>query len=171
MGKMPSSLDDQLLDYLDGTLPAGERATLEALMQQNEAAAARLEELRFMNTLMAGQKLEVPSMDFTAAVMRRLDPKQLSIRQAILVVAGILSIIGIAAALVAAGVFDSTVTTVNLNEVNPSRQFFNMTMPSFSLNGKMIVNGIIILNLALAFIVLDRAILRPFFQRRLHGTH
>jgi anti-sigma factor RsiW len=175
MSQLPSSIDDQLLDYLDGTLPAGERAVVEALMQHNDSVASRFEELRFMHVLMAGQKPEVPALDFTAKVMRGLDPKpaalHLSIRQAVFVVVGILAIIGIAAALVSAGVFDGMLTTVDLNRVAPSTRLFKDSLPAFSLNGKVIVNGIIFLNLALAFVVLDRAILRPFFQRRLQGGH
>jgi hypothetical protein len=41
--------------------------------------------------------------------------------------------------------------------------------PTFSLSGRVIVNSIIILNLALAFIVLDKTILRPLFQKRLNA--
>ena len=175
MDKTSSPIDDQLLDYLDGILPAGERAALEALLGQDTAVAARLEELRLMNNLMGNQKLEDPSPSFTASVMRRLDDRsslaRLSIRNGIFMVVGILVIVAIAAALVSAGVFDGTNTTVDLNDVTHSNRYFTnpYTLPSFSLNGRLIINGIIMLNLALAFIVLDRTVLRPWFQRRLNA--
>ena len=175
MNETSSPIDDRLLDYLDGTLVAEARIALETLLRQDAAVAGRLEELRLIHTLMGVQKLETPSADFTTAVMRRLDERtavaRFSVRNGLLLVAGILLIVGIAAALVSAGVFDGTTTTVNLNQVAPSNRFFNnpYTLPSFSLSGRLIINGIIILNLALAFIVLDRTILRPLFQRRLNG--
>ena len=173
MNEIPSPIDDQLLDYLDGTLPASARAALETLLRQDSAMAARLEELRLMHTLMNGQALETPTTDFTASVMQRLRDEpatRAQVIRGIFLIAGILLIVGIAAALVSAGVFDSTLTTLNLNELT-RRYAIDAVLPTFSLNGKLIVNGIIILNLALAFIVLDRTILRPLFQRRLQGGH
>src|SRR5437868_3714385 len=112
MDKTSSPIDNRLLDYLDGTLAAGERMALETLLRQDTALRARLEELRLIHTLMGGQKLETPSTDFTASVMRRLDERaavaRFPIRNGILLVAGILMIVVIAAALVSAGVFDGT---------------------------------------------------------------
>lgn len=176
MASSSVSIDDRLLDYLDGTLPPGERQALEARIQTDAAVAARLETLRLMHALMSGQRTEAPSANFTARVMGGLDKRAatvFSIRQGILVVTGILTVIGIAAALVGAGVFDPVLATIDLNQVKPKgmRYFDESPLPSFVVNGKFIVNGIILLNLALAFVVLDRAVLRPFFQRRLHAGH
>jgi anti-sigma-K factor RskA len=171
MDETSSPIDDRLLDYLDGTLPAGERATLEALLRQDPAVAARLEELQLMHMLMGGQKLKTPSSGFTASVMLRLKEEPATRNQVIrgiLMIIGILLIVGIAAALVSAGVFDNTLTTLNLN--NLSRRYTTQPMfPTFSLSGRVIVNSVIILNLALAFIVLDKTILRPLFQKRLNA--
>lgn len=171
MDETSSPIDDRLLDYLDGTLPAGERAALEILLRQDTAVAARLDELRLMHVLMGGQKLEMPQANFTASVMQRLDDRsavaRFSIRNGLFMVAGILAIVLIAGALVGAGVFDNTFATLDLN--NLSRRFTTqLEFPTYSLNGRLVINGIIILNLALAFIVLDRTVLRPFFQRRLN---
>jgi len=172
MNETPSPIDDQLLDYLDGTLPSGARAALELLLRQDTAVAIRLEELRLMHTLMNGQRLEMPAADFTASVMQRLRDEPATkgqVIRGIFMIAGILLIVGIAAALLGAGVFD-TLTTLNLNKLT-QRYAVDAVLPTFSLNIRLIVNGIIILNLALAFMVLDRTILRPLFQRRLQGGH
>jgi hypothetical protein len=175
MDEISSPIDDRLLDYLDGNLPAVERTALDTLLRQDAAVAARLEELRLMNALMSTQRLEAPSPNFTTSVMRCLDDRsaiaRFSIRNGIFMVAGILVIVVFAAALVSTGTFDGTTTTIDLNEVTPPNRYFTnpYTLPSFSLNGRLIINGIIILNLTLAFIVLDRTVLRPFFQRRINA--
>ena len=125
---------------------------------------------------MLGQaKFETPSRNFTQAVMDRLDqyPVQsgFSIRNGIILLAGILLVIGIASVLVAAGAFDNTATSIDLNQVEFSKKFVKTPLPSFEFNGKLLVNIIIILNLGLAWIVLDRAILKPLFQRRMQAGH
>jgi len=173
MDETSSPIDDQLLDYLDGTLAVEERVSLETLLRQDAGVAARLEDLRLIHTLMRVQKLETPSGGFTASVMQRLKEEPATRNQVIrgiLLITGILLIAGIAAALVSAGVFDNNLTTLDLNDL--SRRYTHQPVfPTFSLNGRMIVNGIIILNLTLAFIVLDRTVLRPLFQRRLQAGH
>jgi len=168
-----SAIDERLLDYLDGTLPANECTDLERLLRQDGTVAARLEELRLMHRLMGAQKLEVPSPNFTASVMQQLKEEPATrgqVIRGILMITGILSIIGIAAALVSAGVFDSTLATLDLNEMDPARRYItHPAFPTFSLSSKVIVNGIIILNLILAFFVLDRTVLRPLFRQRSHA--
>jgi hypothetical protein len=42
----------------------------------------------------------------------------------------------------------------------------NRSFPAIPINGKLVVNIIILLNLGLAWLVLDRAVLRPLFRRR-----
>ena len=90
----------------------------------------------------------------------------LSIRNGIFLFLGILLIMVIAVLLLSAGVFDQT-TTLNPNEIGIINRYIKQTLPSFPVDGKMIMNAILILNMALLFVVLDRAILRPIFQRRL----
>jgi hypothetical protein len=45
-------------------------------------------------------------------------------------------------------------------------KYLDWELPEIPFNGKLIVNLIIIANIALAFIVLDRAVLKPWFERR-----
>jgi hypothetical protein len=82
---------------------------------------------------------------------------------------GVLVAVGIASILVSAGVFDNLNTTIDLNRVELPKKYFERSLPSIPFSGKVIVNIIIILNLGLAWLVLDRAILKPLFQRRLQG--
>jgi hypothetical protein len=175
MKKVSQSTDDILSDYLDGNLSSVERATIEDKLQRNPEWKMRLEELRIVNGMLSETKFEHPSKNFTHTVMQRLDqyPAQsgFSIRNGILLLIGVLLVTGIASVLVASGAFDNTATSIDLNQVELSKKFIKTPLPSFEFNGKLLVNIIIILNLGLAWIVLDRAILKPLFQKRMQTGH
>jgi hypothetical protein len=64
-----------------------------------------------------------------------------------------------------AGVFDGT-SSIDLNQTLLPNKYIQQSLPTISFNGKMVMNVIILLNLALAFLVLDRAVLKPWFERR-----
>lgn len=175
MKKVSQSLDDILSDYLDGNLNASERIKTEEAIRNNPAMQERVEELRMINSLLRQSKIEVPSPTFTDQVMNHLHQypasNGFSIRKGILLLAGVLVVVGIATILLATGAFDNTSTSIDLNQIEVSRKFIKNPLPSFELDGKFIVNIIIILNLGLAWIVLDRTILKPFFQRRMQSGH
>ena len=69
--------------------------------------------------------------------------------------------------LLSAGVFDST-NTLELMDIVIQNKYIdiNKSLPSIPFNEKMVVNIIILLNLALAFVVLDRTVLKPWFEKR-----
>lgn len=174
MKKIPPSLEDKLLRYLDGELSAADRSALESDVARDEALRERLDLLLELNLGMKAAKMEHPSRNFTQQVMNKLDqyPRRaatFSIRGGILLLAGVLIATAIAAILVSAGVFDQATTMVDLNIVELPKKYFQMTLPSIPFNGKLMVNFIILLNLGLAWLVLDRVILKPFFQRRMYG--
>jgi hypothetical protein len=92
-------------------------------------------------------------------------------RNSILLLAGVLVVAIIASVLVPAGVFDSISTTIDLNQVELPKKYLERTLPSISIDGKIMVNVIILVNLVLGWLVLDRAILKPIFQRRAQAGH
>jgi hypothetical protein len=102
--------------------------------------------------------------------MNRLDQyplrSGLSIRNGIMLLAGILIVTAAAVVLLSAGVFNES-TTFDLNNLSLAQRYIRQTLPSIPVDGKLVVNVIVLLNMALAFIVLDRAIIKPFFQRRM----
>ena len=171
MKKVSQSIDDMLSDYLDGNISASEKGKLEETIRTNPAWQERLDELRMINALLSQSKVEQPSKVFTDGVMNRLHQYPasagFSIRKGILLLTGVLVVIGIATILLSTGAFDNATTNIDLNQIDASRKFVKTPLPSFELNGKFIANTIIILNLVLAWIVLDRTILKPFFQRRM----
>lgn len=176
MQKIPQHLDDKLLRYIDGELNLDERKTLEQELTRNEALRNRFDHLQSINSSLRNNALAQPSKNFTQLVMSKLDQypaqsRSFSIRNGILLLAGVLVAVGIAAVLVSAGVFDSATTTLDLNQVELPKKYFEKTLPEIPFNGKLIVNIIIVLNLGLAWLVLDRAILKPLFQRRMQAHH
>lgn len=175
MKKVSQSVDDILSEYLDGNLSTSEKLKAEESIRNNPAWQERLDELKMINTLLGQSKIEQPSRSFTDEVMRRLHQYPashgFSIRKGILLLTGVLVVVGIATILLSTGAFDNTTTSIDLNQIEVSRKIVKTPLPSFELNVKLLVNIIIILNLGLAWIVLDRTILKPFFNRRMHTGH
>lgn len=166
--KTPTYKDDQLLDYLDGTLSPSDKQNLDIELQSSPELTKRLEELRSVTLTLKVEKLQHPSQNFTQRVMDHLHqypvPKGLSIKNGIFLLAGVLLAAGICVVLLSAGVFD-TPGSIDLNGI-VQNDLIQQSLPSIPINGKLVVNIIILLNLAIAFLVLDRTILKPWFERR-----
>ena len=166
-------LDIKILEYLDGILNTSEKEAFEIFLNSNAEARQRMMELKQVHALIKSTSLESPSKNFTDKVMANLDRKpfygNLSIFNSVLLLVGIMLVVALCAIFVSRGFFDDT-TTININQVvdvnSVINKYSNRSLPSFDINGKMMVNTIIILNLALGFLILDRAILKPWFQRR-----
>lgn len=174
MKQLPKSLEEKLFRYLDGALTTNELRLFNEELRQNEALKERLNQLNDVDRSMRNRRLEEPSRNFTALVMSKLDQYPLptagfSIRNSILLLAGILVAVGIASALVAAGVFDDVTPTLDLSGLALPTRYFQKSLPSIPFNGKIVMDIIILLNLGLAWIVLDRAILKPLFRRRMQN--
>ncbi len=174
MDKVTQESDDLLLRYIDGTIGLSEKQNLEKELERNETLRKRFDQLRSTHSLLRANRLYEPSKNFTQQVMSRLslDPLRgtsFPIYNGILILVGVLVVVIIASVLVPAGVFDNISTTIDLNQVEISKKYIEKTLPAVSIDGKLMVNIIIIVNLALGWLVLDRAILKPIFQRRLHA--
>ena len=170
--KVSRDQDSTLFGYIDGELKGFEKESLEQLLKTSPELQARLQELRKLDSDLRSVKLEQPSKNFTHQIMSKLDQypirsSKITFRNGILLLAGVLVAVGIGSILLAAGVFDGT-NTIDLNQtiVPPVNKYIQNPLPTFNFSSKLIVNIIIILNLALAFMVLDRAILKPWFERR-----
>jgi anti-sigma factor RsiW len=175
MKNIPQDLEDKLLSYLDDTLSSADRRNIETLLEHDVKLKERFKDLQAMHGLMKRTKLEFPSSNFTSHIMARLDQTSVSslrsIRGGIFLVIGVLVTVGIAAALISMGTFDGASTLVDLNQLEVTDKLIDQQLPSFTIDGKKLVQGIIVLNLAIAFVVLDRAILKPYFQQRMQSTH
>jgi anti-sigma factor RsiW len=170
----PDDINDKLFSYLDGQLTDQERQNVEKLLESNPALKAKLQEYKQMDAMLKGIRLEEPAKNFTQVLMQRLDrpaTSVLTIRNSLLLLAGIMIAVGICVLLLSAGFFDQDRTTIDLNTVAIKNKYIQNSIPVVSISGKLIVNVVILLNLVLAFLVLDRAVLKPFFQRRMQVRH
>jgi anti-sigma factor RsiW len=169
--KISQAQDEKLFEYIDGELKGVEKESIEQLLKNSPALKARLEELRMLDKDLRSITIQEPSKNFTQRVMSKLDQyplrsSNLTLRSGILLLAGVLVAVGVGSLLVAGGVFDGT-SSIDLNQtIVPINKYIQKPLPTFNFNGKLLVNIIILLNLALAFMILDRAILRPWFERR-----
>jgi len=170
--KTSSAIHHKLLEYIDGSLTAAEALALEQQLKTDLALRARLKELQASHTtLRTALPREQPSRDFTLKVMENLNyaPSQEAaqpIRKSILLLAGALIAAVGTAILMASGFFDSVTTTLDLNAMKPA-DLVKDTVPTLNINARILVNAVIIGNIVIAFIVLDRTVLKPFFQKRL----
>lgn len=130
-------------------------------------------ELGSIDRYLQSVRIEQPSVNFTQNVMSSLHRAsavtlRLPSRNKILMLAGILVTIGVAILLIAGGAFN-TVTSITVDQdIIPNDQIREY-IPSIPFNGKLIINIVILMNLALAFIILDRAVLKPWFEKRRHA--
>ena len=173
--KLPQAQEEKLLEYIDGSLSGPDKESFEEALKSSPALQARLNELSRLDTTLRTLKIEQPSKNFTQLVMSKLDQyplqrKSFSSLNGILLLAGVLVAIGIGSLLVAGGVFD-TQGSIDLNQTIMPNKYIQSPLPSIPFNGKLVVNVIILLNLALAFLMLDKAVLKPWFEKRarLHG--
>jgi hypothetical protein len=161
--------DDLLLEYLDGTLPPEKLQRVKKALASSDVMRRRLEELKALVDVLQQLSPEEPSKKFTAQVIQNLGrystTATMPLRNGILLLSGVLVAIIMGAFLLSSGIFDAP-GSIDLNEFVTSQQFMQKSLPSISLNGRWIVNIIILINLALAFLILDRAILRPWMERR-----
>lgn len=171
MNKLTHAQEEELWCYLDGELDPAQTKELEAAIMESALMKKRLEELRAVRSLlMRKATLETPSRNFTLKVMEGLDVQPVqsafSPRKGLLLLAGIIIASGISLMLLTNGVFDQTSTSLVMDATPIKNKWIQDISFSIPFNGKMLVNGIIFLNLGLALVLLDRTILRPLFQRR-----
>jgi hypothetical protein len=118
-------------------------------------------ELRLIDeTLGKNNKLESPSSNFTHRVMMNLHAmpvaSSLSPKNGLLLLGGTVLALTLLTLLLGGGMFDSANKTIDLPELETT----------VSVSGKWVMRGLIVLNTVLAFILFDRTILRPLFNRR-----
>ncbi len=171
MNKLSPAKEEELLRYLDGELDPAQKINLEAEIQRSSILKVRLEELQLGRSfLLRKAMLETPSKNFTMKVMEGLDAhpvrSSFSPSKGLLLLFGIIIASAISLMLLTNGVFDQTTTSLVLDAAPIKNKWIQDTSFSIPFNGKILVNGIIFLNLGLALMLLDRTVLRPFFQKR-----
>jgi hypothetical protein len=128
------------------------------------------DELRTIDSFLQSIQIEQPSANFTQKVMGNLHRASASAislpsRNKILLLAGILTVIGIGLLLLYGGAF-SNINSITFDQTLIPNEKLREHIPSIPFNGTIIINIVILMNLTLAFIILDRAVLKPWFHRR-----
>lgn len=171
-----SAADDELLAYLDGKLSDSQARSLKAKLEASPDLEARLRDLRMIHNVLGKGKLESPSTNFTHRVMNGLHhaPARtgLSPRNGLLLFVGTMVAVGILSLLISGGMFDNiggsiSLEQVPLDKIPGSTKVFDGGPIAFS--GKWMINALMMFILGLGFVLFDRTVLRPWFQRRSAG--
>jgi len=167
---MENLTDDQLLNFIDGTGSEEERENIKRLISSNADVKKRLGELQAVHAFLQHQnKLEQPSKTFTEKVMSSLHAPQafafLSPRNGLLLLIGLMVASGLAMMLVSSGSFDQWHTFFSIGQI-PLKNNYIKLPTSIPFNLKLTVKVFVMINLVIGFVLLDRTILRPFFQKR-----
>lgn len=176
MEKQFDDNDFKLYEYLDGMLNAEEQKLFEQTLSNSPALQKQVDEQRLLEGNLRILKLEEPSQAFAQHVMSKIQSSSqgysLSIRNGIFLLIGVMVVSLLATLLVQAGIFDAKGSLSAPTNLGLLSEYVKQPLPSISIpvNGKLIVNGIILLNLAIGFIILDRAVLRPYFEKRMRHS-
>ena len=167
---MEKITDDQLLNFLDGSANEAERDTIKNLISSNVELKNRIEELQTVhNFLQRKNKIENPSKKFTEKVMASLHARPsftfLSPRNGFLLLVGLMVASGLAVMMISAGSFDQWHAFFNLDQT-PLKNNWVKLPTSIPIDIKQAVKIIVMINIIIGFILLDRTILRPIFQKR-----
>jgi anti-sigma factor RsiW len=170
MDKITEAQETTLQRYLDGELEGPALQQLKQDLSGSPALQRRLDELRPVHDFLARNKIQVPSANFVDRVMHNLSRGTTtpypSPKNGLMLLAGVMVASGMLAAMLSAGSFDQVSGILSLNNMDVLKNVQAPEIPSVNINGKLVMKILIGVNLVLAFIVLDRTVLRPFFQRR-----
>lgn len=169
MERITEAQETNLQRYLDGELEGPSLQQFKEELSRSSALQVRLEQLRPVHAFLSKQSLESPSTNFVDQVMRNLSRKVIiypSPKNGLMLLAGVIIASGMLAAVLSAGTFDQLSGLVTVDQVEILKKYNTPSLPPVNVNGKLLMRILIGINLVLAFIVLDRTVLRPFFQRR-----
>jgi hypothetical protein len=167
---MENVSDDQLLNFIDGTISESENDNLKKFISSNAEMRKRVEELQAVHIFLQKQnKIENPTKNFTEKVMSRLHARPaftfLSPRNGLLLLVGLIVASGLAVIMVSTGSFDQWHTFFTLEQI-PLKNNWVKLPTSIPFDMKQTVKIFVLVNIVIGFILLDRTILRPIFQKR-----
>jgi hypothetical protein len=162
--------DDELLNFLDGEGSETERRKLEKTISENQVAQKRLKELEAVHFFLRNQKgIEQPSKNFTEKVMEGLHAKPsftfFSPKNGLILLVGLLVASWLALMLASSGAFDQFHTVFDFKSLPVNTDLVKIPK-SVPFDIKVFVKIFVLVNLVIGFLLLDRTILRPIFQKR-----
>jgi hypothetical protein len=171
MEKFSSADEERILRFLEGKLDPLEASETEERIQNSEAWKEKFEELKRLHQLLTSQaNIQSPSKNFTARVMAGLHAlpavRRISPRNGLLLLGGILVAIAVAVLLLQSGLFDSDTVKITVSDYYLKKVLDLKSIPTVSVNGKLLVRIILLTSTVIAFALLDRTVLKPIFGNR-----
>ncbi|HLZ15500.1 MAG TPA: hypothetical protein VKQ08_00575 [Cyclobacteriaceae bacterium] len=167
---MKNLTDDELLRYLDGLGTVAERENVKDELSENPGAKKRMDELQAVHFFLQKlNRVEQPAKNFTEKVMAGLHVKPsfgfLSPKNGLLLLLGLMVASGFAITLVSSNALDQWHTLFNIGQV-PLKNNWVKLPSSIPFDLKMTLKIFVMASIVLGFVLLDRTILRPIFQKR-----
>lgn len=165
------NLEELLLRYEANELSPEELKNLELQLSQSPELKKKADQYLLIHQFLQTRgKIESPSRFFTEKVMDGLETKSLTIhsspRKGMMLLLGIILASGLVISLLSSGTFNNLTETIPTDYLKAPN--FLKIPASVSVDIKLVINVILLTNLAIAFVVLDRTVLRPFFQKKLY---
>ncbi len=162
MSMQSEDWSERIQKFLDGELSAGDtRALLEAA-ERDAGLRTQLAAMKLLHMHLNGNVLEAPPAGFTQRVMAGLEHLPRSVRHSprngLLLLMGVL-----VACTVLMLLFGSDLLPGGAIQLDTSQLPLASLRAPFVVNLKWVINGLILVNLALGLILLDRTVLKPFF--------
>jgi hypothetical protein len=167
---MENITDEQLLGFLDGGGSGAGREGIRESISANVELRKRMEALQAVHNFLQKQnRMESPSKNFTERVMAGLHARPsfsfLSPKNGFLLLVGLMVASGLAVMLVSSGQLDQWHTFFNLGQI-PIKNNVVKLPTSIPFDLKITVKIFVMINVVIGFVLLDRTILRPIFQKR-----
>jgi hypothetical protein len=160
---MKKLTEEQIWEIIDGEASPEIMEKHEALLQQDEAYRLEFETCNCLQKQLLQLDLEVPSMRFTENVLDHVLP-QTELKPDRTPLYFILSIGSIALIGLTVFTFNSKHTAQSTLPINTEPAFIEVTS---ILSNPLIMSTFLIVNALLFFIILDKKVFKPYFQKRL----
>ena len=170
MNNYSQSPDEFILQYLDGQVPMKDKIEFENALKTDDHLNQRFKQLKMVHDSLRSAKLEHPGGDFSAKVMRNLNPAQsrltMSPKNGLMLLLGVGIALMLGVVFLSTGTFDQITGVIDLEKVKIPNSIIQQTIPSIPFNASMVMKVLVGLNMAIAFVLIDRTILQPYFRNR-----
>lgn len=171
---MDKITDEILLDYLDGSLTEEKAEYVKELLDQDNELKSRLMDLKMADQYMIGN-MDSPSMNFTETVWNRISSSgrtsKFSLNGLLIVLAAMITVV------LGSYFMTDSIIDLDLNVTVPSTVTEYVKVPQIEMpegvNLKTVSQVLLYSISLLLLLILDKAILKPYFKRRkeLLGSH
>lgn len=156
------NIEEKLFDYMAGTLPAGERAKIEAMLRKDLDLKAEVERITEADKLMADTKLlQLDDTQFADGIMQRIEYRRSRIEKSnrlLWMALGIFAAIFAAAAAFVTSFAGTPPTAEPTSRYLPELPAFDTGVLLESLDNPALVQLVLIVNVIAVLLVVDRVL-------------